>query len=290
MKKWSWLDWAKEVSNTESPYPVVGIESLGKGVYRVKRKSLLLSAQTGGKRKKITMLSQKSRLELMAAAASCPKKLHSMLTLTYPAAYPSDGEAVKEDLRVMLQWLRRKTKCSYIWFLEFQKRGAPHVHVLTTIDCVTPSLRGETAIKWTERVTDHQEFRKLYEDIDTDGVVTVDMDKAWLEVAKVLKVHMHPKTWEMAKSEDGLSRYAVKYATKTEQKEVPDEYSNVGRFWGTSQDLKVTPESMTEITEDLLRKALQQMDHSAGNYEYIPKYLVNAQELEKNIGEMAVDK
>jgi hypothetical protein len=43
---------------------------------------------------------------------------------------------------------------------------------------------------------------------------------------------------EPVKKPHALSYYGTKYATKSHQKEVPDEYQNVGRFWGYWGDAK----------------------------------------------------
>ncbi len=54
------------------------------------------------------------------------------VTLTYPKRFPEDGETHKTDLDVMLKRFKRRfgKDIEYLWKLEFQKRGAPHYHIL----------------------------------------------------------------------------------------------------------------------------------------------------------------
>ena len=63
--------------------------------------------------------------------------------------------------------------------------------------------------------------------------------KMWFKIVgsgdlKHLKrgVHVAP-----IRSKDGMAKYFATYLSKQEQKHVPIEYQNVGRFWGSSLDL-----------------------------------------------------
>jgi hypothetical protein len=130
-----------------------------------------------------------------------------MHTLTYPSEYPSDGRLVKYQLRRYLQELTRlshinghKDTCSFFWFIEFQKRGAPHFHIFTT------------------EFIDFKFCANLWFDIVASG--DPKHLKAGVRVEK------------LQKGRKGLICYAKKYAIKQSQKEVPELYSNVGRFWG----------------------------------------------------------
>jgi hypothetical protein len=63
------------------------------------------------------------------------------------------------------------------------------------------------------------------------------------------------KQWEVIKKTDGAVRYVAKYAKKQKQKEVPEGYQNVGRFWGTSPDVKAVPVQTLEMTApEILRR------------------------------------
>lgn len=164
----------------------------------------------------ITYLSRKSRERLAFIANNTLVEFRSMATLTYPADFPTDGERVKEHLHAWLMWARRQWRgLSYLWFLEFQKRGAPHIHLLLSVDlprkrCTVEALYARVALAWA-RIVDSGDPRHL---------------KAGTRLERIRKP-------------DGAARYALKYAYKCHQKVVPKQYQNVGRFWGCSRD--VTP-------------------------------------------------
>jgi hypothetical protein len=174
-----------------------------------------------GDRKALTHLSHKSLLALCHKLRNCGVKFRSLLTLTYPERFTNDGRIVKRHLDRFIKCFRRKYGSgSYAWFLEFQDRGAPHFHMLTTVEGV------EVDREWLGRV--------------------------WSRIVdggeKCRRVHAHVKQWEVIKKEDGAVRYVAKYAKKQKQKEVPMSYQNVGRFWGTSPDVKAAP--LEEIEMD----------------------------------------
>jgi hypothetical protein len=131
-----------------------------------------------------------------------------MVTLTYPGFFPSNGKQVKEHLRRFLQECKREYirsigddgLYSAFWFLEFQARGAPHFHIFAT---------------WSA---------------DKDWVA-----RTWyFIVGSDDDRHLRAGTRvEFIRSgRAGTISYATKYAAKQEQKAVPSDYENVGRFWG----------------------------------------------------------
>jgi hypothetical protein len=150
-----------------------------------------------------------------------------MITLTYGLNFPHHGKLVKTDLKIFLNRVRKLCKgAEYLWFLEFQRRGAPHVHILLSEE-------------YNERV-----FHKLVETWIEISAKYAPMEAYTSEKAKITLFNMHSSPrgrdfWQNSESPQGLSHYAVKYATKTRQKWVPQEYADVGRFWGASRDLVV---------------------------------------------------
>lgn len=121
-----------------------------------------------------------------------------MLTLTYPAHYPLNGPAVKSHLRALTERARRlgmlKSE-SWVWWLEFQDRGAPHFHILST---------GWIPKAWAAKAW---------------AAVTGGVEAACTRVEGLRK----PET---------AGGYARKYAAKAEQKDVPPGFERVGRMWG----------------------------------------------------------
>lgn len=193
-----------------------------------------------------------SRRRLAFVASNTSVVFRTMVTLTYPRAFPSDGRKVKRDLNAFLVWFKRdRGAFSYLWFLEFQRRGAPHIHLLTS--SLFPkdrqdgkSLRFRVSACWY-RVVGSGDTRHL-------GAGT-----------RVERVRTH----------EGARRYAVKYAMKMKQKLVPPAYRNVGRFWGASRDVKPLPEGFVRCTEDDIRGAIEDWEHKPGNDRILWRVLYN---------------
>lgn len=242
-------------------FPIVGLEFYPQGI-KIKRKSNLSKKAPRGRKMHIEKLSQSSLSKLAFLGQNTPLKLKSMLTLSYGKIYPSDGYMVKASLNRFLTWLRgRYEKLGYIWFLEFQKRGVPHVHVLLDVP-VCEEDRKVVASRWLKSALDHCLTQRDYQ--------------AW-EVAdaalKMFKVHKHGKTWEAIRSDNGARGYIAKYATKTHQKEVPKAFGSVGRFWGNSQNAKPKPLSTQPATEQGVRLYLEAIGSKAKNLPILPKHI-----------------
>lgn len=157
------------------------------------------------KRGEIAEFTWNSRRNLAFTAANTDVSFRTMITLTYPASWPLDGRESKRHLAAFLQFLRRVDgDVDYLWFLEFQRRGAPHYHLLVSTP-VWSFDRGHVSRRW------------------------------YTIVGKLSDNHLLAGTRvEKLRSPEGGSRYAVKYALKMSQKMVPHAYQNCGRFWGCS--------------------------------------------------------
>jgi hypothetical protein len=216
---------------------VVGVEVYENDV--VVKRDGVGGTPEGVTRGEITMFTRQARARLAFVAANTSITFRTMITLTYPAEYPTDGQRVKRDLKAFLDWLRRETGgCEYLWFLEFQKRGAPHFHIL--IDTPWPRRRAEeTALR--DRVA-----------------------STWYRIADTGDAkHLAAGTrTERLRSSDGGARYAVKYAAKMRQKAVPLQYRNVGRFWGHSKGVKPRAKAKARCTEDDIRAVLEGWDYA----------------------------
>lgn len=212
--------------------PIVGVTKYKSDL--VIKRAEGTAQQGGGTREEVTEFSRHSRARLAFVASNTDVVFKSMITLTYPANYPRDGARVKRDLRTFLTALRRYTHgCELLWFLEFQKRGAPHVHIL--YDCHLPGKRA-----------DLKNFRQW-------------VAYKWYKVCGELDPkHLYAGTrTEALRSPEGGAHYAVKYAGKMEQKTVPEDYRNVGRFWGHTKGVKPTPVAHYRCTEDDVRGLLE---------------------------------
>lgn len=182
------------------------VVSIVGGLFIVRRRC------TGGKpptRGAVTGFSQSSAGRMRRYLRSCRAEYRTMLTLTYPGCYPTDGRQCKEHLRRFIQELRRYTErnerrtaslWSVFWFLEFQHRGAPHFHLFSSHDYPK---------EWVARTW-------------------------WNIVGTEDERHLRAGTRveSIRGGRAGILAYALKYAAKAEQKDVPADFEGCGRFWG----------------------------------------------------------
>jgi len=183
-------------------------------------------------RGEIKKLSKKSLQRLALVVCETDVKFKTMVTLTYPKEFGLNGKRVKRDLYLYLKFLN---KCypmlGYLWFIEFQGRGAPHYHILIDTE-VSGIERATLAIYWSDIVGKDKE--------------------------KVFYVHNRQEACGAIRKKDGARRYALKYALKQNQKKVPDRYTDVGRFWGCNKKvLEYIPKpDYIRLSEEELRKFL----------------------------------
>lgn len=165
-------------------------------------------------RDRISFLSDKSLRRLAFIAQNTDVEMTHMITLTYPKEYPMNGREVKESLNRLLSFMRARAKkngttIGYIWFLEFQRRGAPHVHIICD------------GLYWSNSELSYRWYKA---------------------VGSGDKAHLRAGTrQERIRERDGAAKYVTKYALKTEQKKVPDGFVDVGRFWGASRNACPVP-------------------------------------------------
>jgi hypothetical protein len=168
------------------------------------------------KRGRIVRWSHSSRLRLLRYCLAIDWSSVGallMVTLTYPgeagaAFVPRDGRSVHVHLRRFLkQWARRWGTPVGLWKLEFQARGAPHLHLFLVdpVDAPLSLLRPWTSLAWWGIVGSGDEDHK----------------RAGTQV----------KPWR-----DTPTGYAWKYLRGDGEKEyqhrVPDGFASVGRWWG----------------------------------------------------------
>jgi hypothetical protein len=168
-----------------------------------------------------------------------------MITLTSPSNWRSvyvadeNGELVeggrvfKRHLATFRKRLNRfmiKNSINHwaaLWFLEFQARGAPHIHLMI-FDCLISRETIKYARAWVGRA-----WSKIVG--NSDKLEAVKHARAGTQVARMKADHFG---------------YAVKYATKTHQKDVPEEFKSVGRFWGV-WNYKAVPPVVLEFKVNL---------------------------------------
>lgn len=203
-------------------------------------------------RSEITEFSRKSRMRLAFVASNTPVVFKTMITLTYPNVFPTDGKAVKVHLNRFLCWLRRELgRPQYLWFLEFQRRGAPHIHIMLDwypgrTNDVLHGFRFRCSSSWYRFVGSRDEKH----------------------LAAGTRV-------ERLRNPDGARRYAVKYAAKMTQKHVPKDFRNVGRFWGCSRVVVPQPEGEVQCTEDDIRGLLEGWEFAPDEQRPVYRVLYN---------------
>lgn len=232
---------------------------------------------TRGDRKPIMELTPKARKMMAFTVLATGAEFNSMITLTYGAMYPTDGLTVKLHLKRVLQWLKRYGVEDLIWFLEFQKRGAPHFHVLTDLFEPTILDRAVLGMAWLKaQGWDLSRAMPVFEGWPAEvNRVAYQTDLEMLE--KQFKFLLHEKTWEAIHTDDGARRYAMKHALKPWQKTVPAEYSNVGRWWGCTKSVrdKIKPVADWELNDETLRQIATDCNSWVADKPVIPKYILD---------------
>jgi hypothetical protein len=163
----------------------------------------------GGLRGNIKGFSEDSKRRLLFVCRNSGHYIKSQICLTYHRNSPKDGKTFKKHLNNYLTKIRQSySGVYYLWCLEFQKNGHPHAHLFLSLD-VNEENRTILAKKWNETI----------EETDENYRFTA-----------------HPKNffkWDMKSG-----KYLAKeYVAKADQKDVPEEYLNVGRFWGCSRNM-----------------------------------------------------
>lgn len=246
-------------------YPVSKL-AVYRGGYKVLRSNKLQGRPIRGDRKRIQGLSMRSLSNLVLTVQSVPDSVlfRSMLTLSYGPEFPTSVQKSKRNLDSVLSWLGR---CfgefqEYVWFMEFQKRGAIHYHVITTVP-VNDKRRSMFAKYWVDVLG--------YQDWPYNRIC----DRKLFHVKQsTYNVAVHPGTWQELRSIDGAKRYITKYVTKPEQKKPPFWLEGTGRFWGRSDNIKLKdPDHIVDTDECELRQWLASCNHPAANWEYLPKIL-----------------
>lgn len=151
----------------------------------------------GGKRNKINSFTRQSQLNLLYKVRNMAQ-MNFMCTLTYHNNYPLSGKVCKHHWKLLKQQILYKYPGTFgIWFFEFQLRGAPHFHFFTNTNI------------------DNNWLRTAWQKITGDSTILC------VDVRRCVKEH-------------AAASYATKiYGAKSEQKEVPENFQDVGRFWGT---------------------------------------------------------
>lgn len=161
------------------------------------------STEERKKRGQIKNLSYGSTKRARHILRNLPNEMSHEIGLTYPREFPKDGKVVKSHLqKLKLRFDYRGIRS--FWFMEFQKRGACHFHLIV------------------DKEIDEDELKRIWFEIVGSG------DKRHREHG----AHISP-----IRSVEGYKKYLSAYLTKEEQKKIPYFYQNAGRFWGYTRSL-----------------------------------------------------
>jgi hypothetical protein len=229
------------------------------------------------KKGETTEMSKKSKMRLAHIVQNSEVGFASIMTLTYgDLINPTDGRELKRQLNIFLNKLRHRFTIEYLWFMEFTKRGRPHIHIITTKE-PTEFDRIWLAQIWSKISVRDAYIRqvKIYGGSEIEEFVKLDEFKLAEETQKVYLVHRHQASWQKAKKTDGMARYALKYATKTYQKKIPEEFRDAGRFWGVSSGVYAIPIAEVLIGETMSEEGIKQVlaQSRVGQMPLIPRYI-----------------
>lgn len=186
----------------------------------------------GGVRSNVFEFSENSRRNLLLTCRNSGHNIKSQILLTYHTLSPIDGREVKRNLNTFLVLLRRHFPDTYyLWVLEFQNNGHPHIHLFLSIE---PSKENRLKLARFWNTTTNE---------SPENLVFTSHCRNFFR-------------WNM-KSGKYLSK---EYITKSVQKDVPKNFKNVGRFWGCSRNMTpkfvvIRPDS--EIPEKIYKKVLR---------------------------------
>jgi len=252
-------------------FPVAGIWVYPGGVTVDRSCNLVFNrASYSHVRGKVEMVSRRSLSNLALLVRSTNVKFRSLLTLTYGANYPMSGKLAKKHLNHFLVASKRAFGAyDYIWVLEFQERGAVHFHIASTLPPPGELEREEFARLW-QRISTPESW--MYCQLDIVGRRLVQ-GQTLLTDRAVLDVHMHPNAWEKVRKGDSLHRYFAKYSTKIRQKEVPGWYSDVGRFWGASRDVRMPAGEYFHGGDADVRELAKEQGRDVASWRVLPKII-----------------
>jgi len=127
------------------------------------------------------------------------------ITLTYPSAFPTDGHIVRKHRLQIIRKLKDNGIREYTSCLEFQERGAPHLHILVD-----------------KRVNYYHLARWWYDIVRSGDPLHLQAGTRINEIRDITKTRI----------------YMSAYARKKDQKDVPEGYENVGKWWTSNRSAK----------------------------------------------------
>ena len=187
----------------------------------------------GGKRGEIQIFSRQSRFRLFKLLHQLEFNRITFMTLTYPEDFPTDPKVFKAHLKEFRRRFERTWgKIKAVWRLEFQKRGAPHYHIMYLDGPFIPIAN--VCLMWAEVIhSEDPNHKKIGVDIKLVAGKT---------------------------SQRLVASYLAKYIAKVDTRIIGKVFNKVGRWWGKWNIEEVKP---TEIlimdyqAENLTKRILE---------------------------------
>lgn len=215
-------------------YVATAVHCVSSGnLFWVRNKYDCVAPRSTPARSGINSLSSTSSRRMQRYLRECKSEYCTFITLTYPSGFGYSGGSAKRDLKVFMQRIKRvpggvrgitgkkleEGSLSLFWFMEFQSRGAIHYHIFSN----AWHSKDDVARDWFEIVGSESEYHLRCG-------------------TKVERIRLGKK---------GIASYCRKYASKSEQKQVPEGFGWCGRFWGVvgcrdveSADISVSQASL----------------------------------------------
>lgn len=217
------------------------------------------------------MVSKRSMNKLALLVRASGVTFSSAMTVSYGVNYPLNGKEVKKHLNHFLVSLKRAFgSFEYVWCLEFQERGAPHFHILTTLKKPDFDMRWKFSDTWAGvSVPFIGPYCRVLEEngkLLPGGLYNTHN--------ACMAVHTHQNAWERIRKPDGAGRYMAKYANKLRQKKVPSFYSDVGRFWGASRGVKLPDGQYMHGTDQDVRQLAAEYGRDISRWDVLPKVIL----------------
>lgn len=193
----------------------------------------------------IKEFSDRSMRALIHKAKNCDADFLSMLTLTYPVEFPMNGGKVKRHLKSFAKAYRETFESRCLWWMEFQRRGAPHFHLLSEEDLAA----NDGGLVTVER---RRKANRGALEFQTNRECANWLAYRWFNIvgSKDPKHLKAGTAWEVVRSEEGAWVYAAAHAGKRKQKKPPEGFENVGRFWGEIGKLNVERIGSVKVTAE----------------------------------------
>jgi hypothetical protein len=243
--------------------------------------------QGGGVRQAVTEISRNSIKNAVEVLANADPELNSMMVCTYPETFPTDGRIVKSHFKRLRQAIERRFGAfSYFAAVEYQQRGAPHLHIALSFNLrdlgpvvklkrrkmsrrhpffeTVPELQNWAFRAWKDIISKPD---PVYNGVKLDWVGLDGDDLASMDAA----YHQHNAgfSWEVMREKNGASRYFVKELSglKGYQKTIPDGFLNPGLHFLYSRDMKFDEEQAIDflVTEAEIRELLNEI-----KWNYLP--------------------